>query len=330
MIFCSASVCTTKKSVVDNNSISIAFYNIDNLFDDINDSDHDDDDFTENGIYRWTKKRYQNKLKNMEKVIYQMVDGNLPDVLGVCELESKKALEDLIKTGKMKNKYSFSHFDSKDERGIDVALIYNKEKFSLIENRSLTVKLSKDSFDNTRDVLFVKLYSKIAKDTVLFLVAHFPSRREGKYQSEQNRIDAAKAIKKFMALNVNTNKQNLILMGDFNDEPWDKSIYRIIGAQNYLKTKDSGLLILMWGFEKQKKGSYRFKNEMNILDQIIISKSLANGLGLDYVDNSVSIFDVEWLKQKGKFEGFPLRTFAGKNWLNGYSDRFAVYIKLKY
>ena len=83
----------------------------------------------------------------MEKVIYQMVDGNLPDVLGVCELESKKALEDLIKTGKMKNKYSFSHFDSKDERGIDVALIYNKEKFSLIENRSLTVKLSKDSFE---------------------------------------------------------------------------------------------------------------------------------------------------------------------------------------
>jgi len=326
----SAFVCKKTKPKVTVKAYSIAFYNIDNLYDISNDTDHDDDEFTPNGNYKWTKKRYQNKLNNMAKVISQIANGNAPDILGVCELESATALKDLLNTGNLKNNYQFAHFDSPDERGVDVALIFNQQKFSLLESKPLFVSLSKDSTDRTRDILYTKLLAKDAKDTLHFLVCHFPSRREGKYQSEQNRIDAAKVMKKFVSENVNLKTQNLIIMGDFNDEPWDKSVYKTMGAQNYFKTKDSALLNLMWGFEKEKRGSYKFKNEINILDQIIISKALANNVGVEYEEGSVNIFDKEWLKQKGKYEGYPLRTFGGKEWLNGYSDHYAVYMQIKY
>lgn len=325
-----AFICKKSKPKFNLKSYSVAFYNIDNLYDIINDANHDDDEFTANGSYKWTKKRYQNKLDNMAKVISQIANGNAPDILGVCELESATALKDLLKKEDLKNKYQFTHYDSPDERGVDVALIYNQQKFTALESKPIQVNLSKDSTDRTRDILYVKLYAKDAKDTLHLLVCHFPSRREGKHQSEQNRIDAAKEMKNFISKNINTTAQNLIIMGDFNDEPWDKSVYRTIGAQNYLKTKDSSLLNLMWGFQYEKRGSYKFKNDMNMLDQIIISKALANNSGLDYENGSINIFDKEWLKQKGKYEGFPLRTFGGKDWLNGYSDHFAVYMNLKY
>ncbi len=311
-------------------SYSIAFYNIDNLYDIVNDVNHDDDEFTANGNYKWTKKRYQNKLQNMAKAISQIANGNAPDVLGVCELESATALKDLLKEEQLKNRYNFAHFDSPDERGVDVALIFNQQKFTLVTSKPLAVSLSKDSTDRTRDILYVKLFAKEANDTLHFLVCHFPSRREGKYQSEQNRIDAAKVMKNFITNNIKTSAQNLIIMGDFNDEPWDKSVYRTLNAQNYTKTKDSALLNLMWQFQYEKRGSYKYKNEMNMLDQIIISKALANNTGLEYENGSVNIFDKDWLKQKGKYEGFPLRTFGGNTWLNGYSDHFAVYMNLKY
>lgn len=309
-------------------TLSVAFYNLDNLYDDIDDVDHDDGDFTPSGKYQWTKERYHQKLKNMAGVISKIADGNCPDVIGVCELESRKALQDLLNTGKSTINYGIAHFDSPDERGIDVALAYNREKISVLHSEKIPVVLSTDLKDKTRDQLYVLALNKKTGDTMHFYICHFPSRREGKAESEINRIDAAKACRSFIDSHMNLKTANLIILGDFNDEPWDKSISKIIGAGNIKKDSSSDLLNLMWNFSSQKRGTYKYKDKMNILDQVMISAALNDKKGLEYKPASVNIFDAAWLTQKGKYEGYPLRTFGGDKWLNGYSDHYAVYISL--
>ncbi len=329
LIILSSATCKNKKANKNANRLSIAFYNIDNLFDTVDDNDHLDDDFTKNGMYKWDKTRYNNKLENLEKVISQLVDGDLPDVLGVCELESKTALNDLINTGKLKNHYSYTHFDSKDERGIDVALIYNSSKIKLLNSNPISVTLTKNSNDFTRDILHCQLELMKTKDILNVFVCHYPSRREGKDESEQNRIDVSTTLKNYINNKLEKEKDNIIIMGDFNDEPWDKSI-KELGSVKIDSKKDGDFYNVMYKFIDQKRGTYKFRDKLNLLDQLIISKPLYDKKGLDYEANSAEIMDLEWMKQKGKYEGFPLRTFGGNEWLNGYSDHFPVYLYLSY
>ncbi len=328
MILIGATCKNKQQGGAENKVLSVAFYNIDNLYDDVDDADHDDQDFTPNGQYQWTVERYHQKLNNLAVVISKMIEGNVPDVLGVCELESEKALQDLIQTDKLKNIYGTVHYDSPDERGVDVALLFNKEKLQIIASEKVTVVLSKNLTDRTRDQLFVKALLKSTRDTLFFYVCHFPSRREGKDESEINRMDAARTCKNFINSHINLTKQNLIIMGDFNDEPWDKSIHEILKAENIKKDNKADLQNLMWNFKSEGRGSYKFKNELNTLDQLIISKCLNDGTGLEYTVNSANIFDAEWLTQTGKYAGFPLRTFGGNKWLNGYSDHYPIYLIL--
>lgn len=327
----SSATCRNKAKVPTGNSLSIAFYNIDNLYDDKDDTDHNDEDFTPNGQYQWTSERYHQKLDNMAKVIAQIANGNAPDVLGVCELESAKALEDLMNTGDLKGLYQMVHYDSPDERGVDVALIYKSDKFKVLDSEKVPVVLTKDLNDRTRDQLFVRAVVLASNDTLCFYVCHFPSRREGKDESEINRLDAANTCRNYINAHVNTTKENLIVMGDFNDEPWDKSIVQGIKAENInKKIKESDVFNLMWDFKSAGRGSYNYKGHMNCLDQLMITGTLIDGKRLEYVNKSVNIMDASWLTQTGKYEGFPLRTFGGNKWLNGYSDHYPVYLELQY
>lgn len=330
LVVLSSATCRNKAKVPSGNTLSIAFYNIDNLYDDIDDTDHDDQDFTPNGQYQWTSERYHQKLENMAKVISQLANGNAPDVLGVCELESAKALEDLINSGDLKGQYSMVHYDSPDERGVDVALIYKSDKFKMLHSEKVPVVLTKDLNDRTRDQLFVKAVVLASSDTICFYVCHFPSRREGKDESEINRVDAAKTCRNFINSHVEMLKENLIIMGDFNDEPWDKSIVEGLQAFNVNKKGEADLLNLMWDFKSNGRGSYNYKGHMNCLDQLMITRPLIDGKHLDYVPKSVNIMDASWLTQTGKYAGFPLRTFGGNKWLNGYSDHYPVYMELQF
>lgn len=326
----SAATCRNKTKVSDGNTLSIAFYNIDNLYDDVDDTDHDDQDFTPNGQYQWSSERYHQKLENMAKVIAQLANGKTPDVLGVCELESAKALNDLVNTGDLKGQYGMVHYDSPDERGVDVALIYKTEKFKVLSSEKVPVILTKDLNDKTRDQLFVKALILASNDTICFYVCHFPSRREGKDESEINRLDAAKTCRNFINSHVNLASNHLIVMGDFNDEPWDRSITEGIMASKLEQKGEADLWNLMWDFKAEGRGSYNFKGKMNCLDQFMISRSLNDGKALEYKKQSVNIVDAEWLTQTGKYEGFPLRTFGGNKWLNGYSDHYPIYLELQY
>ncbi len=330
LVVLSAATCRNKSNVSNGKVLSIAFYNIDNLYDDVDDTDHDDQDFTPNGQYQWTSDRYHQKLDNMAKVIAQLANGKAPDVLGVCELESAKALEDLINTGDLKGQYGMVHYDSPDERGVDVALIYKTRKFKVLSSEKVPVVLTKDLNDRTRDQLFVKALLIASNDTICFYVCHFPSRREGKDESEINRMDAAKTCRNFINSHLNMVNDHLIVMGDFNDEPWDKSIKEGVMANNINQKGGANLLNLMWDFKSVGRGSYNFKGQMNCLDQFMITPSLIDGKKIEYIKKSVNILDANWLTQTGKYEGFPLRTFGGNKWLNGYSDHYPIYLELQY
>ena len=321
-----ALTCRDSDSSASAGTLSIAFYNLDNLFDTLDDTSHHDDDFTPGGRYKWTDDRYKRKLANMEKVIAGLAGGHAPDILGVCELESRKALEDLLSTGKLDRHYGIVHYDSPDERGIDVALAYNASRLSLIDSKPYRVKLSKDPRDKTRDILWVKILSKTSGDTLQLMVCHFPSRREGKAETQQDRVDAASQCRAILREQCNPVSQNLVIMGDFNDEPVDHSVSGILGAG---KEMSDTLINLMWPFREQGRGSYKFRGRMEMLDQFIISRALVDKKGAEYVDESVDILDAAWLTQTGKYKGYPLRTFGGNKWLNGYSDHYPVFMNIR-
>lgn len=321
--------CERRATFVPDDQLAVAFYNLDNLYDTIDDTDHDDAEFTPSGKYAWDVERYRQKLANMEKVISILAGGNAPDVLGMCELESQQALNDLFSTGTLKGHYSIIHYDSPDERGIDVAFAYNKKKLSVLQSQNIRVKLQRDTADRTRDILWVRTLIHSSKDTIDFIVCHFPSRREGKDQSEPDRIDAARACITTARGKCNLSNQNLVIMGDFNDEPWDKSISSVIGATDIRKNDGSDLQNLVWQFRDQGKGSYKYRDQWNMLDQFMISNALNDGKGAEYVKGSVNIASYDWMVQTGKYKGFPLRTFGGDKWLNGYSDHFPIYMNIK-
>ncbi|MEZ4805464.1 MAG: endonuclease/exonuclease/phosphatase family protein [Bacteroidia bacterium] len=334
VIVCFLACCTACKSKINKSNSSellIGFYNLDNLYDIYDDPKTFDNDFTPNGMYKWDEERYTSKLNKLSEVI-QSIDGqNSPDVLGVCEVENKNVLNDLITQKAFHKSYAVIHEDSKDERGADVGLIYNSDLLDLIEYQSFDVELSKNEKDETRSILWVKLKTQNNIDTFQFIVCHFPSRREGLKKSEQNRIDAAKRCREIIDKKCKLQSENLIVLGDFNDQPGNVSLKQYIGAVEFkgLSARASDLFNLMIGFEEKNQGTYFYKGHWNVLDQILISSALTDGKQAEYVDASIGIKKEDWMIQTGKYKGYPLRTFGGKEWLNGYSDHLPIYMKIR-
>ncbi len=311
--------------------IGVGFYNVENLFDTKDDPTIDDANYLPNSYLKWNEEKYQKKLENLAFVISQMVDNELPQFLGLCEIENQQVVQDLIAQPKMKaGNYGIVHFDSDDERGIDVAFLYNKSIFTVKKAKAYKISLPEN--DKTRDILMVK--GKLGNgETLYFFVNHWPSRGEGVAKSEPKRIEAAKTLKKLKdeILTEDPNAK-IIVMGDFNDEPANKSITEYLCAEGNSKQVD-GLELFnpMAALQDQDLGSYRFRDYWDMLDQIMVSKALLNidNEKVYYQENSAAIKDEDWMRQHGnKYEGFPLRTFGGQNYLGGYSDHFPVYIKL--
>jgi predicted extracellular nuclease len=320
--------CSEKTNTLSSNQLSVAFYNLDNLYDTLNDPKTNDDEFTPAGKNKWNSYKYNQKIKKLCKVLSNFDAETCPDVLGVCEIENKSVLFDLASAIKVST-FDIVHFDSKDERGADVALLFNKHKLKLLESKKFTPVFKQDTSDYTRDVLWVKLLIMKSSDTLQFVVCHFPSRREGQVKSEPKRIEVAKLCKKIISEKCNLETQNLIVMGDFNDEPKDKSLSHFIGAGDVSLQPQAKLVNLMFPFYQDKIGSYRYKDNWNILDQFLISSHLMSNNFTHYVPNSVFIKNESWMLQKGKFAAYPHRTFAGNKWLNGYSDHLPIGLRIQ-
>ena len=313
---------------------TIAFYNVENLFDTINDPKTWDDDRTPKGRDRWTSVIYEKKLKNIAKVIAEIgfdLTNQAPSVIGLCEIENRRVLEDLIKTESLiKENYKIIHYDSPDERGIDVAMLFKQNRFIVSSSKTypLYLKRKDGSRDYTRDHLLVSGF--LDKDPIHFIINHWPSRSGGQMRSEPSRILAGKLNKKIIDSILQSNpKANIISMGDFNDNPSDKSIKPILNTIfKKSKIKEGQLFNPMEELYRKGYGSYRYRDKWDMIDQFLLSKNLVdNKNGLFFL--KASVFNKKYLiNPSGKYEGYPFKSFAGGKFLNGYSDHFPIYLYL--
>ena len=313
---------------------TVAFYNVENLFDTINDPLTWDDDRTPEGKDKWTNTIYNKKLLNISKVINDIgsdLTGSSPTIIGLCEVENRKVLKDLINTKLLINSnYGIIHYDSKDERGVDVAMLYKKKRFKPIHTKKypLTFKRKDGSIDYTRDHLVISGY--LDNDKIYLIINHWPSRSGGQMKSEKKRILAGKLNRKIIDSIFHTDQNaKIINMGDFNDNPGDKSIkpvLRTIIKKNEIKNNQ--LYNPTEELFKMGYGTYKYKGKWFMLDQFMISKNLVDKKnGLFFL--KASVFNKKYtINPGGKYEGYPFKSFAGGKFLNGYSDHFPIYLYL--
>jgi hypothetical protein len=311
-----------------NKGFTVVFYNVENLYDTLNDPATNDDEFTPAGRIPWTHERFLKKERNLAQVFSTIAEPGMPDIIGMAEVENHQVLEQLLSQAPMmRTAYGIVHYDSPDERGIDVALLYNKNSFSVTHSEALKVQLENDK---TRDILYVN--GKTSKGTELnIFINHWPSRREGTEISESKRMAAAAILRhKIDELLSRNSKANILIMGDFNDNPDNRSITEGIGALPPVSPyKADKLYDLLLPRFKEGKGSLYFKS-WDLFDQIIVSGSLLSEKnGLQCTPADANVFNAKWLMfTNSNGEDRPNRT-AGNKYFGGYSDHLPVYLIFK-
>ncbi|MCK9400519.1 MAG: endonuclease/exonuclease/phosphatase family protein [Bacteroidales bacterium] len=308
----------------------IAFYNVENLYDTIDDPLINDADFLPGARIPWTSERYEVKLSRLADVIHALSQPQPVAVMGLCEVENKMVLEDLVRSPRIiPYRFQVIHRDSPDERGIDNAMIYDPDQFQPLNVLSIPVTFPFQPEDRTRNILYVRgLSSKIKNDTLHIFVNHWPSRSEGKEMSEPKRIMAAETLKALTDSIFSRNPNALIvIMGDFNDEPVDKSITEGLKVRPSTEMPaNKGLYNLMDPLYRQGKGTLYYK-DWDLFDQVIISGSFWNKeKGVIFYDREGRIFEPEWLMFKTDDGTLRPNRTAAKEYYGGYSDHLPVYI----
>lgn len=314
---------------------AIGFYNLENLFDTEDDPLINDSEFLPSGKKNWTETIYQEKQGNMARVISELGTELSPDgisILGVAEIENRKVLEDLVKQPKLAARnYQIIHFDSPDERGIDVGLLYQAKYFKPTSSQAVLMPIYNPdgSTRKTRDILYVSgLYDG---EPLHILVNHWPSRSGGEAASQPYR-NAAALICKNIADSLMQADPNakIIIMGDLNDDPTSPSVKKILAA-NFKKedTKKGALFNPLYDFFKRGIGTLAYQDSWNLFDQIIISYGLINEKAGGFQFYNARIFNENYLFQKsGQYRGYPHRTFSGDTYIGGFSDHLPVFIYL--
>lgn len=312
-------------------TISIAFYNVENLYDTIDSPNTSDTEFTPGGPKNWDTFKYYKKLDHLADVISQLgVHNQAPTIIGLCEVENRSVLEDLIQTQKLKKyNYKIVHYDSPDERGVDVALLYQPGYFQETSSKSITLKMPEDPTFKTRDMLLAS--GRIDGEDFHFMVAHWPSRRGGEKRSRPKRVAAAQLAKTYIdsIQKVNPNSK-IIFMGDLNDDPKSVSVTKYMKATtDYQSMKLDNLYNPMYSYYVKGIGTLAWKDTWNLFDQMLLSKPFTPTDYKKYQYFGTKIFNEPFIRQyEGTFKGYPFRTFAGDTFLGGYSDHFPVYILL--
>lgn len=306
------------------------FYNVENLYDTVNDPKINDDEFTPAGKVPWTKERLETKVNHTAQVISEITSPAMPDLVGFAEIENQLVLEMLTSSAALsKTKYSIVHYDSPDERGIDVAMLYNPSTFKVVSSEPLHVTLPDN--DLTRDILYVK--GKLNSGEILHVfINHWPSRREGSEISAAKRMAAATVLRaKIDAIQKLEKSPNILILGDFNDEPSDKSItegVKVLSPEQAIS--NNNLYGLLYPEFKKGEGSLFYK-DWDLFDQIIVSGNmLSNKKGLRTSVTDAGIFNAEYLLFKSKNgEARPNRTMSSDKYFGGYSDHLPVYVKFE-
>lgn len=318
----------------------IAFYNLENLFDTINNNGSYDLEFSPAGARQWDGEKYRSKISNLADVIAHMTDATTPNgpaVIGVSEIENRSVLVDLvaevdkklIKAGKQPWNLQIVHHDSPDRRGVDVGCLYNPRQFRFLDVSNTTLKIDGYESFRTRDQMCVT--GILGGDTLSVIVNHWPSRLGGQEQSSYLR-EAAADLSKHIADSLWTLRPNqgVIVMGDLNDDPQDRSVKNNLGAKRDVnKVGPHQFYNPWWKILDKGIGTLAYKGQWNLFDQIIVSGTLLkdNGAQLYFHKAIVNNFDF-LIDDEGARQKYPKRTFSGGVFLNGYSDHFPTEIFL--
>lgn len=302
---------------------TIAFYNLENLFD-AEDGEHTlDKNYTPHGLYRWNNRKYRRKIDNLGEVISKIGPGDAigpPIILGVCEVENNSCLHDLVNCEALrKHKYKFVHFESNDRRGLDTALLYREAFFNPVNSQAHRMEVpGRFGLEPTRDILHVE--GTLFGEHVHTLINHWPSRLEG---SRTTRVKRRAMAKKLDAIvkTIYTKDPNskILILGDFNDEPTDYSLRNDFTHEffNVFERIDPSF------------GTVRFRNKWVVFDQILMDENLLTNGFINYV--KAGVFGPSFLiESNGRHKGSPKRAFRGRLFQNGYSDHLPVYAVLNF
>ncbi|MBO7307994.1 MAG: endonuclease/exonuclease/phosphatase family protein [Alistipes sp.] len=313
----------------------VAFWNLENLFDIYDDPETHDGEFTPEGVKQWNEVKYQKKLYNTERVLFDMaaINRDYPIVIGVSEIENRSVLEDLVSQPKLKGaNYRICHFDSPDARGVDVAFLYRADVFKLEGSDNIKLNVPELPDFRTRDL--VVMWGTIEGEPFYFLVSHWPSRLGGKEASQFKRDACARQIREIKDSLLKENPATkVIVMGDFNDDATDASLVKVMGAKGKVNELEEGDFFNPYvQMLKAGLGTLAYQDSWNLFDNICVTENLVNGTygklrlmkGKKFYGN---IFTRPYmLQQEGQYKGYPLRTFVTNNFQNGFSDHFPVYI----
>lgn len=303
----------------------IIFYNVENLFDTIDEPNKIDEEFLPTSKANWNTQKYHEKLQHIAQVIDSLTDTIQPMMIGLAEVENKQVLEDLIKQPALKHiNWGIVHRDSPDERGIDVAILYNKDVVEEIIGTYLSIDLGGD---NTRDIAYLKCYINEGEPIWLF-VNHWPSRRAATDSTGQKRRLAANTLlKKIENLYLGEPFAHVIIMGDLNDNPTDSSVATLTHHSFNLPAEQQ-LIDLMLPLKAQGQYTVTYKEQKDVFDQIIVSKNLLNARYPYHIRGmQAHIFSPTWLMyQHQKYGPIPNRTYSYGKYVGGYSDHLPVYM----
>jgi predicted extracellular nuclease len=295
-------------------SFRILFWNTENLFDYKDDPKKNDNEFLPDATRRWTYFRYRDKLKNLAKGIIASGDEYVPDLVGLCEVENDSCLYDLTRRSPLKEAgYRYVMTDSPDQRGIDVALLYQRGSFKLLQHQSIRIPFKQVKKAPTRDILHV-VGKVVSGDTLDVMVVHYPSRRGGKAKSEPYRLLVAEILKHAVdSVMLVRQNPNVVIMGDFNDGPSSPVMKKLCS--------DGRLVNLMQG---KKEGTYRYRGAWEILDQFLVSENVRT-------KNAEVLQHPFLLEEDEKYGGNkPFRTYNGMRYQGGFSDHLPIILDLQF
>jgi len=309
------------------------FYNLENLYDTIDDPKTNDDEFTPSGAKRWDLSKYHKKLENLSEVFAAVSCsyGGFPVVVGMSEVENNTVLRDLAAQKRMSGAhYKYIHYESKDSRGVDVGMYYCSDKFKLIGSEPVKLVLRSGREYIGRDILAA--WGLLDGEMFAFYVCHFLSRRAGVNASAGfRRAGAETARDHAKMLNEQYPGIKVIIMGDMNDSPSDDSLAVLLKARKHIDSVVEGEYFNpFWALMDEGHGTSLHHNRWNLYDNIIVNNNIINppngGLRLINIDGRHygEIFKKNFMIQGGK----PKRSYRGNIFQNGYSDHLPVLIRL--
>ncbi len=308
---------------------NVFFYNVENLFDTLDDPLTNDNAFLPGSALQWHQKRYVLKLQRIARVLKEVEDP-MPGIVGLVEIENRKVLEDLVTAmGLTEKDVGIVHADSPDERGMDVGLLYRKDLFEVKQFTNILVEIPSDPTDRTRDILYVQMKHKDKAPLHLY-VNHWPSRKEGTKISQIKRFDAANTLRKHLdGLLLEYTDAQVIVMGDMNCTPDSPPVYKVLDQK---AKPENPLINLGWDIHYSNSGSTNFRGKWLMFDQILASPNLLNSSSNETLNPNTSelsgfeVVSFPWmLFYNPKYKDFrPNKTYGGKNYHGGFSDHLPV------